>query len=320
METKTAREIAKKHFSDKLVLVASRRTDMPCFHLKELIRGLNEGQFHPQPLMNKLFRLTFKPNDIHSIGLWSQDFGPWMDGRKEIKPHYNYWYRFSILPDDTVCKPVAPPLKEQLNQLSCLVDSSSPEQVFLFVDPLIKYRLTGQREWRYNYSAESIEEIVKAAAISGITSISFSIIDYYSKIKTRAYNLGVEFYFFNPEKPEDLREMKNMMGDIKLIAATYSISIRTCCEKLLHDNGIITPGAKVDGRKLTQFFGPGACVDGFKLIQLFGPGASLKADSGQRKKYGCRCTRAVDIGRYINSGEWSHACGHQCPQCYARPK
>jgi len=61
-----------------------------------------------------------------------------------------------------------------------------------------------------------------------------------------------------------------------------------------------------------------SCVNGHLLNQILGPGASIRQDSGQRKKSGCGCTMSVDIGRYTEKGIWSHHCGHDCPQCYAR--
>jgi hypothetical protein len=74
MEIQTAKEIALKQKAQKIVLIASRCTDMPAFYMSELIKGLKEGRFHPQGMMQPIWELNFEPNDIHSIGLWSQDF------------------------------------------------------------------------------------------------------------------------------------------------------------------------------------------------------------------------------------------------------
>jgi hypothetical protein len=46
---------------------------MPAFYVSELIKGLKEGQFHPQTMMQPMWELKFEPQDIHSIGLWSQE-------------------------------------------------------------------------------------------------------------------------------------------------------------------------------------------------------------------------------------------------------
>ncbi len=88
------------------------------------------------------------------------------------------------------------------------------------------------------------------------------------------------------------------------MAGEHGITVQSCCEKYIHTAGL-TAAAR--------------CVDGPLLNRLFGPGASTRADAGQRRKYGCGCTKALDLGRYADSGQWAHPCGHHCPQCYARP-
>lgn len=304
MQIKTAKEIAAKHQSDKVVLIASRRTDMPSFYTEELITGLKQGAFHPQVMMQPMCELRFEPSDIHSVGLWSQDFGKWIERQEEVqKLPYKFWYRFSILPDDPVCKPKAPPVTEQLKQLESLVKIAGCQCVFLFVDPLIKYRKLGE-DWRYNFSTESVETILKCVSDLGIEHVTLSILDYYPKIKRRAQKQEVEFYFFSPDNPQDQQEMTAMVKTVKTVADNLAIKVKTCCEKLLHASGLTIQGS---------------CVDGKLLNSIFGPGASLQVDNGQRKKYGCGCTLAVDVGRYMENGEWSHHCDHQCLQCYARP-
>jgi len=41
MEFQTAKELAIKHKAEKIVLIASRRTDMLAFYTDELLKGLN---------------------------------------------------------------------------------------------------------------------------------------------------------------------------------------------------------------------------------------------------------------------------------------
>jgi len=304
MKVQTAKEIALKQKAKKIVLIASRRTDMPAFYLSELIKGLKEGKFHPQTMMQPMWELHFEPNDVHSVGLWSQDFSKWIDRKHEIADlGYKFWYRFTILPDDPICKPKAPSLEEQLKQLETLANTDGSNCVFLFIDPLIKYRYIGENNWRYNFSEESIDMIVKKAHQLGIKNITISLLDYYKHVKKRALKRGIEFGFLNPNYQPDQEEMVGVVQRIKNITDAYQVGIKTCCETYLHSKGVTRQGS---------------CVDGDYLNQLFGPGATVQADAGQRKQFGCGCTAAVDIGRYTEHGEWSHHCKHDCPQCYAR--
>ncbi len=304
MKVLTAKEIAIKHKAEKIVLIASRRTDMPAFYTGELLKGLKEGKFHPQTMMQPMWELDFEPGDIHSIGLWSQDFGKWLEKRDEISAlGYKFWYRFTILPDDPVCKPKAPSVEEQLKQLGTLATSDGSDRIFVFVDPLIQYKRIGERNWRYSFSDTSVDVIVKKTHQLGIKSITISFLDYYKHAEKRALRKGYEFRFLNPNNHSDQEEMIDTVQKIRSITDAYQVILKTCCEPSLCSNGLTKQGS---------------CVDGNYLNKILGPGASVQSDTGQRKKFGCGCTMAVDIGRYTEYGEWSHHCRHDCPQCYAR--
>jgi hypothetical protein len=255
-------------------------------------------------MMRPMWELRFEPRDIHSVGLWSQDFGPWIQRRHEVVDlGYNFWYRFTILPDDPVCKPKAPPVEEQLKQLETLANTDGSDRVFLFIDPIIKYKPIGENHWKYNFSHTSIERILKRAHQLGIRSMTLSLLDYYRHVEERALKKGFELRFLNPNMHSDQEEMIELVQRIKDITDAYQIMFKSCCERYLHSKGVTKQGA---------------CVNGYHLNKVFGPGASVLPDAGQRRQLGCGCTRAVDIGRYTERGEWSHHCRHDCPQCYAR--
>jgi len=304
MKVLTAKELATRHKAQKIVLVASRRTDMPAFYTNELLKGLKEGRFHPQAMMQPMWELRFEPQDIHSVGLWSQDFSKWIKRKHEAADlGYKFWYRFTILPDDPVCKPKVPLVEGQLTQLATLANTDGNGCVSVFIDPLIQYRHIGEKAWKYNFSDDSVDMIVKKAHQLGIKSITVSLLDYYKHVEERALKKGLEFRFFNPNKHPDREEMIETVERIRGVTDRYQVDLKTCCEKYLHSNG---------------FTKQGSCVDGNYLNRLFGPGASVQPDAGQRKQFGCGCMSAVDIGRYTEHGEWSHHCNHDCPQCYAR--
>jgi len=208
MKVVTAKELAIKHRAEKIVLIASRRTDMPAFYTDELLKGLKQGKFHPQTMMQPMWELNFEPQDIHSVGLWSQDFGKWIERRHEIADlGYKFWYRFTILPDDPVCKPKAPPVEEQLKQLETLANTDGSDCVFVFIDPLVQYKRTGETHWRYNFSEVSVDMIVRKAHQLGIKSITISLLDYYRHVEKKALRKGFEFRFLNSNNHSDQEEM-----------------------------------------------------------------------------------------------------------------
>ena len=227
MKVQTAKELAIKHKAEKIVLVASRRTDMPAFYTSELLKGLKEGRFHPQAMMQPMWELNFEPQDIHSVGLWSQDFSKWIERKHEIAGlGYKFWYRFTILPDDPVCKPKAPSVEGQLEQLETLVNTDGSNCLFVFVDPLIQYKPIGEGNWRYNFSDASIDMIVRKAHQLGIKSITISLLDYYRHVEKRALRKGFEFRFLNPNKHSDQEEMIETVQRIRNILTHTGLTSR----------------------------------------------------------------------------------------------
>ncbi|HOO71727.1 MAG TPA: DUF1848 family protein [Spirochaetota bacterium] len=303
MKIVSAESVAARHRAQKIVLVASRRTDMPRFHCDEIITGLNGGMFHPQPLMNPMYRFTFTHEQIHSVGLWTQDGSVWIKKRGEVTRPYHYWYRFTVLPDDPCIKPKAPPVDEQLRQIRELAGVDGPRAITVCIDPLCRYRAAGSSSWTDPFTADFFERVLSGCAVAGITRVTVSVIDFYRKVENRARRYGIEFYYPDKKNPEGAGDIIGMAAPLKSAAQRHGITLYSCCEPALVEAGAALKGS---------------CVDGALLNTLFGPGASGEQDRGQRKQGGCGCTLSLDVGRYTENGPWSHHCGHDCPQCYAR--
>lgn len=284
---------------------------MPRFYAGELVTGLKEGAFHPQGIMRPVWELRFTPNDIHSLGLWSQDFSEWIRLRPQFglreSGAFNFWYRFTVLPDDPVIKPKAPRVSRQLEQAGELMALDGEGAVTLCIDPLLFYRKPGGGEWKTNCSLEAADEIFRGARVLGLKAITISVIDYYRKVENRAARFGVEFLYPDFSTEQGRQAAEELVAPLVEISRQTGLKIRTCCEPALSQ---MFGGDSV--------FERGACVDGVRLDALYGPGACEKQDRGQRKKQGCLCAMSVDVGRYLEYGTWSHRCYHDCPQCYAR--
>ena len=239
MKILTGKELAIKHKAEKIVLTASRRTDMSAFYTGELLQGLKEGKFHPQTMMQPIWELHFEPGDIHSVGLWSQDFSKWIERRHEISGlGYKFWYRFTILPDDPVCKPKAPSVEEQLKQLESLASTDGSHGILVFIDPLIQYKRIGVTNWKCNFSGAGVETIVKKTQRLGIKSITMSLLDYYKHVEKRALRKGFEFRFLNPNNHSDQEEMIETVQRIRNITDGYQVDLKTCCEPYLHSTDL----------------------------------------------------------------------------------
>ena len=83
---------------NKIVLSASRRTDIPAFYMPWFMARIKKGQFTViNPFNRREAIVPATPDHVHSIVFWSKDFGTFINknyGQQLQKKGYNY---FSIL-------------------------------------------------------------------------------------------------------------------------------------------------------------------------------------------------------------------------------
>ncbi len=66
----------------KIVLSASRRTDIPAFYMDWFMERIDAGFFRVQNPFNGQVRIIpSQPEDVHTIVFWSKDFGRFLKGR-----------------------------------------------------------------------------------------------------------------------------------------------------------------------------------------------------------------------------------------------
>ena len=113
----------------------------------------------------------------------------------------------------------------------------------------------------------------------------------YKKVERRleriSGNDGISF-----TSPES-QQIINLSNDLKMIADSYGLEIRSCAEEI----DLVSSGIR-----------SGKCIDNDLLNSYFDMNIPYRKDPNQRKA--CRCTASVDIGAY-------DTCGYRCVYCYA---
>ena len=235
---------------------------------------------------------------VHSIVLWSKNFGPFIAGGFDVallNAGYNLFFNYTVNSTDPLLEPNVPPLEERLHQLAYLCHRFGPESVNWRFDPICFYA-TSRGNTRNNLKDFSI--IAKEAYRCDVKRCVTSFMDHYKKIQRRVAAFS-GFSFFDPPLEQKIEIILGMVQ----ILSTYQIRLQTCCEKEVLEN--LPPGSTVTGS---------ACIPNDLLTELFGGYISLKSDSGQRVKEGCGCKTSIDIGSYR-----LHPCYHRCLFCYANP-
>ena len=282
----------------KIVLSASRRTDIPAFYMPWFMDGIEKGEFDVEnPYNGRATRVPATPEAVHTIVFWSKDFGPFLRGGygKDLTDRgYHLFFNFTINSHCPDLEPHVLPLDQRMKQLEALCRHFSPEAVLWRFDPVCFYQTPeGARD-----NLGDFERIATVASRFGVKRCVTSFLDLYTKIRRRIKN-GTGLSFLSPA----LEKQKDVLLQLQAKLKPLGISLYTCCENEVMETLPTNTGIS-----------PSACIPGELLTRLYGDGISLRKDTGQRAAAGCGCTVSRDIGSYR-----AHPCHHNCLFCYANP-
>jgi len=283
----------------KIVISASRRTDIPAFYMPWFMEQLARGFFEvANPYNQHISIVAATPERVHSIVFWSKNFDPFIKGgyAKQLgKMGYHLFFNFTINSHAPLLEPNVPPLAKRLEQLGWLCDRFGARAVSWRFDPLCFFQThqTVMLDNRHDFAAISHQ-----AAACGIERCITSFMDHYPKIKKRAARINGLAFIDLP-----LEQKMGIVLEMEKQLDSENIHLTLCCEKEVI--AALPPHSSVTGS---------ACIPGELLKELYGGGLSLKKDTGQRVQAGCGCSVSKDIGSYH-----LQPCYHNCLFCYANP-
>ncbi len=273
-----------------MVISASRRTDIIAWYSAWLVQAIKRGEVTvSHPFTRKPYIVSLRPEDVHTVVLWSKDFRPFIENRYGVREalsiYDQLYFHFTITGlGATPLEPRVPPWEEAVKQLPAIVKiAGEPLRVTLRFDPLLFWEEAG--EIKSNVSMA--KSIFIAAAEAGVTTVRFSFASLYGKVKRRQWN------WVDPP-PEQKLEIAFKLVEL---GRSLGLTLYSCADPLLLQAGAL----------------PSSCIDGKLLSKLHPRGipAPLEKDKSQRKE--CGCTLSVDIGAYFMK------CPSGCLYCYANP-
>ncbi len=287
----------------RIVISASRRTDIPAFYMPWFMQQIEQGFFDVRhPFSGKSTRVPNKVDRIHTIVFWSKNFGPFLEGghgRQLVERGYNLFFNFTINSSHPHLEPGVPSTGVRLEQLAELVDRFGPEAVHWRFDPICFYEHASgeQGHIKEGDNLDQFAWIARQAALLGIQTCIASFVDLYQKVRRRSAQVGITF--IDPPLGRKINQIVSMTRLLRPLG----IQLQLCCEQALLT--ALPPEAAVVGA---------ACIPNHKLAMLYGDDLSLARDTGQRVASGCGCRVSRDIGSYQ-----LHPCPHRCLFCYANP-
>lgn len=283
----------------KIVISASRRTDIPAFYMPWFMKQISKGFFEViNPFNQRVSVVPATVNKVHTIVFWSKNFGPFIDkgyGPQLLKLGYHLFFNFTINSDSPDLEPHVPPLNERIGQLEHLSKHYGSDAVNWRFDPICFYK-TGLGVLQSNLNG--LSAIAENAAKWKISRCITSFMDHYPKIRRRL-SRRPGFEFIDPP----LSEKVKIILDMETQLTALNIGLFICCEKDL-----------IEAIPATSSVTHSSCIPNDLLMELYSGRLSLKKDTGQRVKAGCGCKVSVDIGSYRRQ-----PCYHNCLFCYANP-
>jgi hypothetical protein len=286
--------------SSKIVISASRRTDIPAFYMDWFMERIDIGFFETvNPFNRKKTIVPATTDHVHTIVFWSKNFNQFIDGKygdRLREKGFHLFFNFTLNPENAFLEPNTPSLENRFKQAKALCKTFGPETVSWRFDPICFYTLPDGSKGN---NLKGFPDIAGQMASFGIQRCITSFMDHYAKINARPGPFE-DFHFIDPDISQKIRILERMESAI----ASMNMKLYTCCEKKVlaamgEDTGIQSS----------------ACIPNRLLTDLFGGQLSYQKDTGQRIKQGCGCTVSRDIGGYQQ-----HPCYHNCLYCYANPK
>jgi hypothetical protein len=285
--------------ADKIVISASRRTDIPAFYMDWFMEQIKKGKFEVvNPYNRRKSSVPATPDKVHTIVFWSKNFDPFIRGgfgEKLSTMGYNLFYNFTLNSSSPLLEPRMPSLARRLDQLRRLSRDCDPRSINWRFDPVCFFKFDKKA---IKNNLKDFSRIAAWASQCGISRCITSFMDDYAKIKKRI-TLMPGFSFIDPDLSEKIKILLKMEKEL----AGENIDLYTCCEKEVLE--ALPSGSSIRNS---------SCIPNNLLVEIFGGNLSFKRDIGQRMAAGCGCMVSVDIGSYQQ-----HPCFHNCLFCYANP-
>ena len=275
-----------------MILSASRRTDIPAWHVDWLLEGLHAGHVNvPNPYNPKqISKISLRPDDMDAVFFWTRDIRPML-------PHLDAGplatlrsvFLYTITGYGPLLEPRIPDAEAAVGALRALADRVGAARVVWRYDPV----LLGDERFSPDSHRARFRALARSMAGS-TTRVVISLVDWYRKTSAAMspFLSGGEAPRVLPLEAVDPLIL-GLIPDLREIAEEHGIEAAGCCEPEWHERGILPRGA---------------CIDRALVATLWGLTITDRRDPGQRDS--CRCAPSRDIGLY-------DTCRGGCRYCYA---
>lgn len=278
----------------KIVISASRRTDLPRWYLPETMDHFKQGSITlPNPMYKeKTYTIDLRPENVACIVWWSKDYKLWLDYHQRdpsffTQYHHSFQFTLNGYSDPAIQslleRGVTTSFADRLQQLRDLATLYSPDAINWRFDPIVYWRDATGRV--YNNIADFVT-IAKVAADIGIKRCTIAFCEWtYKHANRRAKARYPDLTFFEPS----IAEQQKIAASMGKMLHRVGMQLYSCAHHQIVDHHYVLPSS---------------CINGEILGQLYHDVMDATKDPSQRLM--CGCTKSRDIGDY------NQRCMHGC--------
>lgn len=273
------------------IISCSRRTDIPAFYYPWLQESLKRRFVLVQnPYTNQSTQVDLSPDKVHSIVLWSKNFGHVINDPQYLKD-YCLYFQFTITGYSKKLEQNVIDSIHAVKQMEVLANRYSPNCINWRFDPImlgvdIEKEPTPDKVGRARL--KMFESLCQDISSFGVKRCTISFVSLYNAVESRLRKFDIHYLNLS----EELQE--KFASELVEIANKYGITIYSCANPIIEN----VPGVQ-----------KGHCIDGALLERLFQKPVTHAKDTGQREA--CGCTKSIDIASY------NLTCKHRCLYCYS---
>ncbi|MDR3149128.1 MAG: DUF1848 domain-containing protein [Oscillospiraceae bacterium] len=245
----------------RMLISASRRTDIPAFYSEWFFNRLSEGYSLARNPMNpsQVSKIPLTPDVTDGIIFWTKNPTPMLSRLNELC-NFEYAFQFTITPYDTDVEPHIPDKHKVIipafKQLSNLIGA---ERISWRYDPVFLSE-------RYNFAYHIRAFTQLCAELQGyVRRVTISFMVVYRSI---THNIAML------QAHNDRNEQMRLAAEFLKIAQSHGLELYACC-----DSDVLAIGIS-----------HASCIDGTVF------GLNIPRDKNQRD--GCNCSASADIGEY----------------------
>lgn len=262
------------------IVSASRRTDLPAFHVDWFHQQLRQGfVVYEHPYSKEKIKISLDGARVAGFVFWSKNYRPFFPLLSEIITKYRCYFHYTITGYGRFLEKEVPTLDFSIETFAKMAQMLRPGQLIWRYDPIIiTHSLTPEIHLaRFKKIAAKLEKKTDRCIISFVHP--------YRKILRSLQENDLEI-IADPDTQLELA------SKLKKSAADFGISLEGCCSPMLQLAGVM----------------PAACISQSLFRQLYSDFPVCTRKKATRKH--CNCDFCHDIGHY-------DSCNHRCCYCYA---